>query len=48
MLRKPVPKKATQKPMIASAGTARPTFATPTSYVKDVDDVLEALKKAAR
>lgn len=27
---------------------AHPTFATPTSYVKEVDDMLEALKKAAR
>ena len=31
MFRKPVPRNATQKPMIASAGTARPTFATPTA-----------------
>src|SRR5262245_2752683 len=28
--------------------TAEPTFSTPTSYVKDVELVLEALKKAAR
>jgi hypothetical protein len=28
--------------------SAHPTFATPTSYVKEVDDMLEALKKAAR
>ncbi len=27
---------------------AQPTFSTPTSYVKDIDLVLEALKKAAR
>lgn len=27
---------------------AHPTFATPTSYVKEVDDMLEALIKAAR
>jgi hypothetical protein len=27
---------------------ARPTFATPTSYVDDVDAMLEELKKAAR
>src|SRR5688572_23843132 len=27
---------------------AEPTFSTPTSYVKDVDLMLEALKKAAR
>lgn len=27
---------------------AQPTFATPTSYVEDIDRVLEALKKAAR
>src|ERR1043166_9719243 len=27
---------------------AQPTFSTPTSYVKDVDLLLEALKKAAR
>src|SRR5215831_4895610 len=26
----------------------QPTFSTPTSYVKDVDSMLEALKKAAR
>ena len=28
--------------------TAHPTFASPTSYVKEVDDMLEALKQAAR
>jgi hypothetical protein len=28
--------------------SAHPTFATPTSYVKEVDDMLEALKKAAQ
>ena len=28
--------------------TAQPTFATPTSYVDDIDLVLEELKKAAR
>ena len=28
--------------------SAQPTFATPTSYVDDVDLVLEALRKAAR
>jgi hypothetical protein len=27
---------------------AQPTFSTPTSYVKDIDLMLEALKKAAR
>ena len=27
---------------------AQPTFSTTTSYVKDIDLVLEALKKAAR
>ena len=27
---------------------AHPTFATPTSYVKEVDDMLKALKQAAR
>jgi hypothetical protein len=27
---------------------AEPTFATPTSYVSDIDQVLEALKKAAK
>jgi hypothetical protein len=27
---------------------AHPSFATPTSYVKEVDDMLEALKRAAR
>ena len=27
---------------------AQPTFATPTSYVDDIDAMLEALKKAAR
>src|SRR5262245_10782522 len=27
---------------------AEPTFATPTSYVQDIDAMLEALKKAAR
>jgi hypothetical protein len=27
---------------------AQPTFASPTSYVQDVDRMLEALKKAAR
>src|SRR5262249_45512960 len=27
---------------------AQPTFSTPTSYVQDVDSMLEALKKAAR
>ena len=27
---------------------AQPTFATPTSYVKEVDQMLEALRKAAR
>jgi hypothetical protein len=27
---------------------AEPTFATPTSYVDDIDVMLEALKKAAR
>jgi peroxiredoxin len=26
---------------------AHPSFATPTSYIKEVDDMLEALKKAA-
>ena len=31
MFVKPVPRNATQNPMIASAGTARPTFATPTA-----------------
>jgi hypothetical protein len=28
--------------------TAQPAFSTPTSYVEDVDRVLEALRKAAR
>lgn len=27
---------------------AHPSFATPTSYVKEVDDMLDALRKAAR
>lgn len=27
---------------------AHPTFSTPTSYIQEVDDMLEALKKAAR
>ena len=27
---------------------AHPTFSTPTSYVTDIDVMLEALKKAAR
>src|SRR5262245_26202478 len=32
----------------ALAYAAQPTFATPTSYVQDIDAMLEALKKAAR
>src|SRR6476619_670577 len=28
--------------------TSEPTFSTPTSYMKDVDSVLDALRKAAR
>ena len=31
-----------------TAPVHRPTFSTPTSYVADVDAVLEALKKATR